>query len=199
MLPLHRISRNNPVTLPQANGPTDRAPGKIPFGLLIPVILAILCGSASALSTPPSGTIAGQFNQGIGIYWPYHVLLMSAGFVLIAAGFIIARYHKTGNWLNAHKILEAAGGACIIAGMVVGIYMVALSGFPPLRNIHEIFGVTTGLLVIVAIALGICIKRAKKSKNTIRVSHRWLGRITLGLMVITIILGLLILTTLLQR
>ena len=83
--------------------------------------------------------------------------------------------------------------------MVVGIYMVALSGFPPLRNIHEIFGVTTGLLVIVAIALGICIKRAKKSKNTIRVSHRWLGRITLGLMVITIILGLLILTTLLQR
>jgi len=199
MLPLYRISRNYPVTLPQANGPTDGAPGKILFGLLIPVVLAILCGSASALSSPPPGAVAGQFNQGIGMYWPYHVLLMSTGFVLLAAGFIIARYHKTGNWYNIHKILEAAGGACIIAGMVVGIYMVALSGFPPLRNIHEIFGVTTGLLVIVALALGFCIKRAKKSKNSMRVSHRWLGRVTLGLMVITISLGLLVLMTLLRR
>ena len=106
---------------------------------------------------------------------------------------------KNRNWYNTHKLLEIAGGACIIAGLVVGISMVTLSGLPHLRNIHEIFGVTTGLLVIVAIALGIFIRRAHTSKNAIRVSHRWLGWILTGLMVITIIFGLLFLSALLYR
>jgi uncharacterized membrane protein YozB (DUF420 family) len=181
------------------SGRAGTVPRKILFGILITVVLTILCVSAFALPAPPPGAGAGQFNQGIGIYWPYHVLLMSAGFVLLAAGFIIARYHKTANWYKTHKIFEAAGGACIVVGMVVGISMVAISGFPPLRNIHEIFGVITGLLVIVAIALGLCIKRAKESKNSIRVSHRWLGRITIGLMVLTIILGFLFLSIFLRR
>jgi len=199
MSPLDRIPRKNPVKYLPVTGRTRAWEKRIFFGILVAGVLAMLCGPVLAQPTPSPGAGAGSFGQGIMVYWPYHVLLMSAGFILLVTGFIIARHHKTGNWYNTHKLLEIAGGACIIAGLVVGISMVALSGLPHLRNIHEIFGVTTGLLVIVAIALGIFIRRAHTSKNAIRVSHRWLGWILTGLMVITIIFGLLFLSALLYR
>lgn len=198
MSPLDRISRNNPVKYLPVTGRMRAWEKRIFFGILAAGVLAMLCGPVLAQPAPSPGAGAGSLSQGILVYWPYHVLLMSAGFILLVAGFIIARYHKTGNWYNTHKLLETAGGACIIAGLVVGISMVALSGLPHLRNIHEIFGVTTVFLVIVTIALGISIRRAQASKNAIRASHRWLGRILAGLMVITIILGLLVLSTFLN-
>jgi hypothetical protein len=166
-------------------------------GLLTAVILALFCGPAFAL---PSATgRAVQFNQGIPVYWPYHVLFISMGFILLVAGFIVARLHKTGNWYKTHMILQTAGGASVITGLFIGIYMVAVSGFPHLRNIHEILGVTIGILLIITITLGYFIRRINKSKNAVRISHRWLGRISLALMAVNIALGLLFLSILLGR
>jgi len=168
-------------------------------GLLTTVVLAVLCGPARALASP-SGSGVGQFAQGVPVYWPYHVLLMSTGFVLLVAGFIIARFHKTRNWYKTHAILEGCGGACIVAGVCVGIYMVARSGLPHLQNTHEILGVTTVLLVITTIALGYSIKRViTAAKKIVRPGHRWLGRIVIVLMAITIIFGIFMLSLILGR
>ena len=83
--------------------------------------------------------------------------------------------------------------------MAVGVYMVTLSGFPPLRNIHEILGVTTVFLVIIALALGSAYRRVHTAKTVVRISHRWLGRIVIGLMAVTIVLGIYFLSLILRR
>jgi heme A synthase len=77
--------------------------------------------------------------------------------------------------------------------------MVTLSGLPHLRNTHELAGVAAGVLVIITITIGYLIKRINKSKNVIRMSHRWLGRISIVLVAINIVLGLLLLSVILRR
>ena len=78
----------------------------------------------------------------------------------MVTGFFVARFHKTRSWYKTHMILEGYGGACILGGIFVGVYMVTLSGLPQLRNIHEILGGITGILVITTIVLGYSIKHA---------------------------------------
>jgi len=163
------------------------------------VLSAILCSPALALPSTMAGNSAARFGQGIPLYWPYHAGLMIAGFILLIAGFIVARYHRTTNWYRSHAILQTCGAACIIAGVAVGVYMVWLSGLPPLRNIHEILGVITVLLVVITLVVGYSIRRTTTAKTAVRTGHRWLGRITIGLMVVTLLLGLFFLSLLLGR
>jgi hypothetical protein len=169
------------------------------FGILMAIVLVVVCSSATAQPSPTSGGGFGRFNQGVPVYWPYHALFMSTGFVLLVAGFFIARFRKTGNWYKTHMILESGGCACVLVGLFIGIYMVTLSGLPHLRNIHELMGVAVGTMVIITITIGYFIKRINKSKNVIRMSHRWLGRISIVLVAINSVLGLLILSVILNR
>ena len=169
------------------------------FGLLAIVIITVICSPALALFSPSSSNGAGQFDQGIPVYWPYHAMLMATGLILIVAGFIIARFYKTGNWFKTHMSLEVIGGVFIIAGLFIGIYMVALSGLVHLRNIHEVSGAIIGILLIITITLGYCVKRVRDSKNAMKVSHRWLGRISIVLLVINIGFGLWFLSIILHR
>ena len=199
MSPLDTVPREKPVNSPQAASRTHAWGKRIFSGILVAFVLAVVCGSAVALPIPKSGGGSGQFNQGIPVYWPYHALLMSTGLILLVAGFFVARFRKTGNWYKTHMIVEVTGGACMIAGLVIGIYMVTVSGLPHLRNIHEILGVATGILVILTIIVGYSIRRVNRSKNVIRMSHRWLGRISIVLMVVNIILGILFLSVILGR
>ncbi len=190
MSPPNRIPGGKPENARPAVSPGHAWGKRMLLGILVAVIVATVCSSALAQTSPSPGEGPDISGQGILVYWPYHALLMSTGFVLLVAGFIIARYHKTGNWYKNHMILEAAGGVCIIAGLFIGVSMVALSGLPHLRNIHEIAGVAIGILLIVTVTIGYCIKRVRTSKNVIRTGHRWLGRSLIVLMVINILLGL---------
>jgi hypothetical protein len=199
MSPSKTVPRIKPVNLPQVNSLMHAWGKGIFYGILIAIILATVCGPATAQPPPVSGGGFGKFNLGVPVYWPYHALLMTTGFVLLVAGFFIARFRKTETWYKTHMILEAVGGACILAGLFVGIYMVTLSGLPHLRNTHELAGVAAGILVIITITIGYLIKRINKSKNVIRISHRWLGRISIVLVAINIVLGLLLLSVILRR
>jgi hypothetical protein len=187
------------VHLPQGNYHAYAWKNRIFFGILVAVVMAMICGPALALPSPSPVRGAGQFNLGIPVYWPYHVMLVSTGLILLVAGFIIARFRKTGTWYETHIILEIVGSACAIAGLFIGIYMVTLSGLPHFRNIHEIVGGVIGILLIITITLGYFIKRANKSKKIVRISHRWLGRISIALLVINVGLGILFLSIILQR
>jgi len=77
--------------------------------------------------------------------------------------------------------------------------MVTLSGLPSLGNIHEILGVVTGFLILVTLVLGYSIRRITHAKNTVRQGHRWLGRVVICLMALTMILGIFFLSLLLGR
>lgn len=199
MSPPSTISREKPMNSRPSNRPTCSWRRALFIGILVVIVLWIICGPVLALPPPAMGGGSSWFDQGIPVYWPYHALLMSAGFILLVAGVITARFHKTRNWYKTHAILQLSGGACIIAGLFTGIYMVALSGLPHLRTTHEILGVAIGALVIITIIIGYCIKRVTTLKKSVRMSHRWLGRILIALIVINSILGIQFLYAILNR
>jgi hypothetical protein len=199
MPPFETSIRKKSLGLSHVKSPVRTGGKAIFFGILMAIVLVVICGSAAAQTPPVSGGGFGKFNQGVPVYWPYHALLMATGFVLLIAGFFIARFRKTVNWYKTHMILEAGGGACILAGLVIGIYMIALSGLPHLRNTHELAGVAIVILVLFTILIGYLIRRVHTSKDTVRMGHRWLGRISIVLMAVNIILGFLILSAILRR
>jgi len=170
----------------------------LPVLFITAVTLFMLAAPALALPPGPPGG-ASHFSQGIPVFWPFHAGLMITGFVLLLTGFLVARYHKTGNWYRTHIIFQVCGGACILAGITVGVYMVTLSGFPSLRNIHEILGAATGILIIAALVLGYSVRKVHTAKNAVRQGHRWIGRFVLCLMLVTILLGIYFLSLLLGR
>ena len=161
--------------------------------------MVMVCAPVFAQPPHPPGGSFGQFSQGIPVFWPYHAALMVTGFILLATGLITARYHRTKNWFRTHKILQIAGAVCIYAGIFIGVYMVTLSGFPHQMNLHEQAGLAIGILLPVMILLGFSIFRVKKSMNTVRMSHRWLGRGLIALIGINIVLGILTLKLILGR
>jgi len=165
------------------------------FLISVLAVAFILSSSARAFPFPPP---ANGFDQGITVYWPYHVFFMVTGFILLGTGFYIARYHKTSRWYRNHLIFQTCGATSIITGLGIGVYMVALSGFPHLKNIHEILGVATGVMVIATLSLGYSIKRVNTQKNTVRFTHRWMGRTVLCLMIVTIAFGLFFLSLILR-
>jgi hypothetical protein len=199
MLPTKMISRINSAAILSAWYRINTGKNRIFFFLFLLMVFAVVFSPALALPPHAPDSGRGQSDLGITVYWPYHAFLMVTGFILLLTGFMVAHYHKTKNWYRSHVILQVCGGACIIAGMVIGVSMVILSGFPPLKNIHEILGAATVLLVIITLALGYSIRKVHTTKNTARLGHRWLGRIVLGLLVVTIILGIFFLSLLLGR
>jgi len=169
------------------------------FGVLIAFFVVAVCTPVLALSPPAHNGSFEKFSQGIPVWWPVHATLMVTGFILLAAGFITARYHRTKNWFRTHKILQIAGAVCIFSGIFIAVYMVTLSGFPHLTNSHEVVGIFIGILLPVMVILGLSIFRVKKSMNTVRTTHRWLGRVLIALILINIVLGIFTLVLVLSR
>jgi hypothetical protein len=167
-------------------------------GTVAAVILLASVSPALAQKAASGAAFSQRISMGVGTYWPWHALFIVTGFLLLLTGFVIARYRKTGKWYRTHMVLEGAGAASILAGLAIGVYMVALSGFPHLRNAHELLGVTAGSLVIVTVIIGYFIRRARK-KDAVRTGHRWLGRISIALVVVNIALGLFFLSLVLGR
>ena len=197
--------------LPIPTIPIFRPPGETESGfrirqgtygclLLFAALIILVLFPAPALALPP-GSPGGSspFSQGIPVFWPYHAGFMIGGFALLFTGFLVARYHKTKKWSQTHAVLQVCGAACVIAGISVGVYMVTRSGLPSLRNIHEILGAVTGPLILAALLLGYSIRRLTRAKNTVRQGHRWLGRIVICLMALTMILGIYFLSLILGR
>jgi len=177
-----------------------RRQGKYGRRLLSAALMTLVFFAGPALALPP-GPPGGHssFSQGIPVFWPYHAGLMIAGFALLFAGFLVARYHKTKNWSKTHAVLQVCGAACVIAGITIGVYMVTLSGFPSLRNVHEILGAVTGFLIVAALLMGYSIRRLTRAKKTVRQGHRRLGWIVICLMALTMILGIYFLSLILGR
>ena len=130
--------------------------------------------------------------------WPLHLGLMLFGLILILGGFIIARKKKTvKKWIVKHKFIGIFGVFSLLGGLAMAIRMVGDSFENHINSIHSIFGVISITLLITTPLIGQSIfwsiktKRLKKKVKTIRMIHRWIGRTTIILVLITITLGLL--------
>ncbi len=163
------------------------------------LVLTVACYPVNAHSAAQMGIAADQYDKGIPVYWPYHALLMSTGFILLLSGFVVMRFHKTSHWYKSHRILQSAGGTLAIAGLFTSITMVTISGAPHLRYSHDLFGMVTIILILSTLLIGYAINRPSRTNNQIRTAHRWLGRTSIAFVAINIVLGVSMMTMVLAQ
>ncbi len=158
--------------------------------ILVIGVASVICQPAAAHEAAGMGVAADQFAQGIPVYWPYHAALMTAGLVLLVSGFVVMRYHKTRNWYRSHEFLQTAGGLSAVAGLVLAVTMVKISGIGHFGTVHGIVGSVTIALLVATLFIGFYIFRNRGVKPPIRKVHRWLGGISIGMVAVNIVLGI---------
>ena len=77
------------------------------------------------------------------------------------------------------------------AGLGLALYMVDRSSGIHIRYVHSVFGLATLTFMMTTPILGQAIFKVRKKQRIVRQIHRYSGRITLVLLLITIILGVL--------
>jgi hypothetical protein len=121
--------------------------------------------------------------------WPYHVLLVTTGVVVMSGGMLIARYmKKRGWWLKAHKSLAISGALLTISGFIVAAYMVSTyMGTYLVMEPHAYLGITALALVVFAPIMGFM--QFRKKDKRIHIIHRWSGRLAIIMVLSNIAAG----------
>ena len=132
-----------------------------------------------------------------GIIFYGHISFMVLAVLSSAVGIVIARYYKkkTKSWMKIHKTLGIASSFSFIVGFVFAFIM--LGGFSGYHftNLHSYLGLSTIVLSLCNGTLGLIMTGKKASSSTkkkIRSIHRWVGRIALIMMLLTIFFGLVV-------
>jgi hypothetical protein len=121
-----------------------------------------------------------------------HAAAMSVGFLLLAAGAGIARFQRQRRWwLNAHKTAGRTGAVAMLAGLVAAILMVESSGSGHIQIPHAGIGLVEIFLALMTLVLGQLQFKIRDKARQLREKHRWSGRITLIVGLVTILSGLL--------
>ena len=122
----------------------------------------------------------------------FHMLLMASGTLCFIAGVGAAVFfRKKRNWLKVHKYFNSSGFMALCAGGIMAFTYVSENGHKHLDGIHQIIGFIVFVLTLVTLSLGFYQFRAG-NKIAIRTTHRWLGRLSLLLVIITLVLGLIL-------
>jgi hypothetical protein len=139
-----------------------------------------------------AATAANPLRVGYAQLWPVHAVMMSLSFVVMLFGMNISAFFKKKRWwLALHRRLQLIGTICGIAGFSTAFYMVSVSTGAHFRLLHSIAGLLGIALIIASLTLGYAIFKAKKErKKSVRLLHRWIGRIMLIDTAFTIIMGL---------
>lgn len=120
-----------------------------------------------------------------------HAGAAAAGFLLIAAGFAIAKlYRQKRAWLKLHRTAGIIGALCFLAGLAAAILMIAQSGEEHLKVPHTWLGMATLFLVVTTPVLGQLQFTMRARIQQLRMMHRWFGRVTLVMALLTLLSGL---------
>ena len=121
--------------------------------------------------------------------WPYHVLLVTTGVVVMLGGMLTARYMKKKSWwLKTHKSLAISGALLTISGFIVAAYMVSTyMGAYLVMEPHAYLGITALALVVFAPIMGFMQFRIKDKR--MRIIHRWSGRLAIVMVLTNIAAG----------
>ena len=123
--------------------------------------------------------------------WPVHAILMSLSFALMVIGMILS-FQKSKKWrLDVHKKLSMTGAILGIIALAIAVYMISASYGLHFSVFHSIIGIITLALILLTPFFGYAVFKTKKlDKKQLRSLHLWVGRVTLVLMVVTIVAGL---------
>lgn len=131
-------------------------------------------------------------RNGLSFLLIIHIVTMSSSFAAMTVGMLVSRFmRKKRWWLKVHRILGIVGTIIGVIGVGTAVFMIWTYSGAHLRVIHSYFGLITIIVIIASPFMGHGILKIKKEyKPLFRKIHRWLGRVALLLMLITIILGL---------
>ena len=119
-----------------------------------------------------------------------HILLMAIATLGIIIGVGAAIYfRKKSNWLKIHKSFNVYSLLGISAGIIMAVIYVSETVGKQIDGLHQIIGSAAFILAAVTMAGGFYQFKAK-NKLAVRTTHRWLGRLSLLLLLTTITLGL---------
>ena len=122
--------------------------------------------------------------------WQPHAVLMGFGMGLLAAGMFVARMKKQKWWLKDHRAVMLAGAALTVSGLAYGFYMIQDSTGVHYRVLHSYLGLLSILLTASMAASGLVLLKIAKNHPAARPAHRWLGRATLLVLLVTVLMGL---------
>jgi uncharacterized membrane protein YozB (DUF420 family) len=127
--------------------------------------------------------------------WPVHAVVMTVGLGLMLLGVAMVYSKKrerfASTWFKHHKNSMAIGVSAAGAGLMMGVYMIAVSTGVHLRLPHTWLGLVALALAFVNLGLGIAFLKTKKKKQIKRV-HRQVGRAAVAFMVLTVVSGLVV-------
>lgn len=121
-----------------------------------------------------------------------HLGLMSAAALAMMTAAVIARFLKTKKWwLKTHRALNVIAVILALVGLVVAAVSVQASGGPHFRVRHAFYGLAAILFLLASPALGFSIFKTKDKTRIagMKKLHRWMGRITIVLMLGTALAG----------
>ena len=124
-----------------------------------------------------------------------HMIIMLIFLLFIITGIITARYLKKRNpeWLNFHKLLMISGLTASVLGIGWIVFVVQVETGVHFMTLHAYLGLVTFILTLGAPVLGYKYtgrKTDKGRKPLLRILHKITGRVSLVLLMITIISGL---------
>ncbi|MEN6331070.1 MAG: hypothetical protein ABFD57_03670 [Smithella sp.] len=126
-------------------------------------------------------------------FFYFHVGFMLTATVLLLGGITVARFLRRKRWwLKAHRRTALTGVATMTAGFVSAVMLVTLSGQPHFGPPHTWLGAVTLSGIVLTPTLGFSQFRFPAHVAAIRSAHRWSGRLTLIMALITILFGLIL-------
>ena len=148
-------------------------------------------GSLTATIPVQAGSPPVATQSGLPPVLLVHMGLMLTGFTCIVTSVYIARYQRKWKpWFRTHKFLSHGGSVAIIAGLGVAVYMVGAFGGSHFRSLHGMIGAGIAFALLVVITMGIGRAYVKSHKPLLRTVHIFMGYLTAGLMVVSVITGL---------
>jgi hypothetical protein len=172
-----------------------RYPIPVPEGAVSVTAFCNIGGSITRQLVLPGATttVPGETPSGLsyGTLWPVHALLMITGFLCFLAGALFPAFLKgRSGWFRYHTRLAAAGAVFTVAALAIAFSMVSLSGGPHIRVPHAYLGLLLLAVLLATASLALLRKRARPYTMQVIAAHRWMGRILLVLMAVTIVSGL---------
>ena len=142
-----------------------------------------------AIVVVASAQVTGSPHRLLPSPWPYHVLLVTTGVVVMLVGMLTARYMKKKSWwLKAHKSLAISGALLTISGFIVAAYMVSTyMGTYLVMEPHAYLGIAALALVVIAPIMGFMQFRIKDKR--MHIIHRWSGRLAIVMVLTNIASG----------
>jgi uncharacterized membrane protein len=121
-----------------------------------------------------------------------HAGAMGTGFLLMVVGAGIVGFQRRQRWwLRAHKAFGMTGSFVLLLGLVAAFWMVDQNGSGHIKVPHAWGGLAMILLAFITPVLGQLQFKIREKAKQLREKHRWSGRITIIVGLITILSGLL--------